>query len=128
MKILLVDDEKDFLEIMGTRIRGWGCDLIKASDGKKALKALKTEAPDIVILDYMMPDMSGVEVLKEIRKINKTIPVIMFTAYPNMKTMEDTERLGISAFVPKLSAYTDTVNSLKVAVGIASKNLGTDNK
>lgn len=123
VKILLVDDELDFLEAMGTRLESWGYNPLKASNGKDALLTLEKETPDIIILDYMMPDMSGVSVLKEIRKKGLSVPVIMFTAYPDMKVMDDSERLGISAFVHKLSTHVDTLTALKSAINIAKKNL-----
>jgi CheY-like chemotaxis protein len=123
LKILLVDDELDFLEIMSVRIKDWGYDFVKATGGKDALEKIKLEEPDIIILDYMMPDMSGEAVLERIRRTDAKIPVIMFTAYPNMKIMNSAERLGINAFVPKLSAHTDTLKALKSAVNIAKRNL-----
>ena len=123
IKILLVDDEVDFLELIGRRIEEWGYDLIKATTGKEAVNAVKDKLLDIVILDYMLPDMDGVSTLKKIRKIDKKIPVIMFTAYPNSKIMKDTEKLDISAFIPKLSAYSDVASSLKAAIEMAGKRL-----
>lgn len=123
-KILLVDDEVDFLEIMGVRIESWGYDLIKASNGKEAIDAVMSKTPDIVILDYIMPDMDGIEVLKQIRKIDNKIPVIMFTAHPDMKSMKGAEELGIIVYTPKLSAYIDTQLSLKQAIRMAEKRLG----
>lgn len=123
IKILLVDDEPDFLELIGRKIEKWGYDLIKATTGKEAVNAVRNKLSDIVILDYMMPDMDGVSALKKIRKINKKIPVIMFTAYPNPKTMEDTKKLNISAFIPKLSEYSDVASSLKSAIEMAEKRL-----
>jgi len=119
-KILLVDDEADFLEIMGTRIEEWGHTLFKASDGKQAVESLKSNNPDIIILDYMMPQMDGIATLKQIRKINKDIPVIMFTAYPEKPT-ESIADLDISAFIPKLSTYSDVQTSLKTAIDMIEK-------
>jgi two-component system response regulator (stage 0 sporulation protein F) len=123
LKILLVDDELDFLEVIGARIEGWGYVVFKASGGKEALLLIKKENPDIVVLDYMMPDMSGLLVLEKMRNAGSTAEVIIFTAYPNMKLMENAEELGIAAFIPKLSAYADTVGSLRVALNLAEKKL-----
>ncbi len=123
LKILLVDDEADFLETMGSIIKGWGYDLITAVSGKKAIDAVMAQKADIVILDYMMPEMDGVITLKEIRKINKEIPVIMFTAHPDIKIMKGAEKLGVSAFIPKLSAYSDVQSGLKAALDMAGKKL-----
>ena len=81
LKILLVDDEEEFCTLMGVRIINWGYDFIKASSGKEALDILKSQNPDIIILDYMMPEMDGVATLKEIRagKFALITPVITFT-------------------------------------------------
>ncbi len=123
LKILLVDDEADFLETMGAIIKGWGYDLITAVSGKKAIDAVMAQKADIVILDYMMPGMDGVITLKEIRKMDKEIPVIMFTAHPDIKIMKGAEKLGVSAFIPKLSAYSDVQSGLKAALDMAGKKL-----
>ena len=123
LKILIVDDEPDFLELMALRISNWGCTVLKASGGRAAITIVKEEKPDIMVLDYMMPEMDGVATLKEIRKFDKKLPVIMFTAYPNTKTMEDTDKLGIHAFIPKLSAYSEVVPALKSAIEMIEKKL-----
>ncbi len=123
LKILLVDDELDFLEMFGQRIRFWGYELIEASSGIEAVEALKGKSPDIIILDYMMPQMDGIDTLKEIRKVNKDIPVIMFTACPEAKAMESAERLGVSSFIPKLSVYSNSDANLKAAIGMVEKKM-----
>ena len=122
-KVLLVDDEVDIIKVIGARIRSWDYELIEAKNGKEALELIQAKQPDLVVLDYMLPDMDGVAVLKSIRKINKEIPVIMFTAHPNSMSMHETEKLGISAYVAKLSVYLDTQSLLRVAIDMAFKKL-----
>ncbi|MFA6320368.1 MAG: response regulator [Candidatus Omnitrophota bacterium] len=121
--ILLVDDEPDFLEIMSAVIRGWSYNVITASGGAEAIGIMKVKKPDIVILDYIMPDMDGIAVLKEMRKTDKNTPVIMFTAHPNMKVIKGTEKLSISAFIPKLSTYSDVSSSLRSTIEMIIKSL-----
>ena len=123
-KILLVDDERDFLTLMGERIRTWGYDLIEASSGKEAIDAVKSKNAEAVILDYVMPDMDGIATLKEIRKLDNKIPVIMLTAHPDEKSIAGTEKLGVSAFIPKLSAHSDAQANLKTALDMALKQKG----
>ena len=123
LKILLVDDETDFRKTMGAIIEGWGYDLIEAPNGKEAIDALKKEKPAIIILDYLMPGMDGIVTLKEIRGIDKKIPVIMFTAHPDIKVIEGSGNLGVSAFIPKLSVHSDTQFALKTAIDMVEKKL-----
>ncbi|MDD4955961.1 MAG: response regulator, partial [Candidatus Omnitrophica bacterium] len=104
MKVIMVDDNIDFLEVIGERIKGWGYNLIRATSGREALKLIKLEEPCAVILDYKMPNMDGVSTLEELRKDYPDLPVIIFTAYPTQDVMKDTEKLGINAFIPKLSS------------------------
>lgn len=129
IKVLLVDDQEDFLEVMGVRIKSWGYDLIRALNGKEAIQAVKTKQPDIVILDYIMPVMDGVETLKEIRKVDKDLPVIMFTAHPDMKVQQEVKQLKVSAFIPKLSVYSEVQACLRTALDMTEKKLkkGTKN-
>jgi CheY-like chemotaxis protein len=122
MKVVMVDDNIDFLEVVGDRIKGWGYDLSRATNGKEAIALIRAEKPCAVILDYKMPDMNGVSTLEEIRKINPDMPVIMFTAYPTEDVMKDAERLGINAFIPKLSANTDTIKSLKATLDLIKQS------
>jgi len=126
IKVLLVDDEMDLILIMGKRIREWGYDLMEALNGKDALGVIKSKHPDIIILDYMMPDMDGIATLKEIRKLSSDIPVIMFTAFPDKQSIEGTEKLGVSAYIPKLSMFPTGESALKTALKMAEKKLNIE--
>ena len=111
IKVLIVDDEVDYLSLMQERIEFWGYEVIQAQDGKTALVMIKEKFPDIVILDYLMPGMDGITVLKEIRKFDKKIPVIMFTAHADIKNIKGAQELGVSAFIPKLSSYSTDIEA-----------------
>ena len=123
LRVLLVDDEDDILKLIGIRIRSWGYDFVEAKNGKEGIEAVKNKMADIVVLDFMLPDLDGVAVLKKIRQINKKIPVIMFTAYPSGQAMHDVQNLNITAFVAKLSVTADTNELLKAAIDIGAKKL-----
>lgn len=122
LKVLLVDDDESILEAVGERIKSWDYDLLTASDGNQALEAISSNNFDIIILDYRMPEKDGIATLKEIRKLNKDIPVIMFTAYPDEKSIKGAENLGVTAFIPKVSAYADTQAALRTALNMAAKD------
>ena len=113
LKILLIDDEPDFLRIMGLHIKSWGYELVTASSGEDGIAAVKCDKPDVVILDYVMPDMDGIKVLKQIRKIDSSLPVIMFTANPDIKSIKGSKKLGVNAYVPKFCLYTNMPSAVK---------------
>lgn len=69
IKILLVDDEQDILEIIGYNLSQEGYQVITASDGKEAVQKAQKELPNLIILDVMMPEMDGMEACEHIRKI-----------------------------------------------------------
>tara|TARA_Y100000814_G_scaffold105453_1_gene74168 strand:+ start:770 stop:1456 length:687 start_codon:yes stop_codon:yes gene_type:complete len=94
-KILIVEDEKDIRDLIIYSLEGKGYQTISADDGEKAIKMLKENKPDLVILDWMLPSVSGLEICRSIRRdINtKNIPIIMLTA----KITEEDKVLGLDS-------------------------------
>ena len=78
-KILVVDDEERMVRFIRLNLEHDGFVVIEAFDGKQALQRLRDATPDLILLDVMMPDLNGLEVLEMIREIT-TVPVIMLTA------------------------------------------------
>jgi DNA-binding response OmpR family regulator len=81
MKILVVDDEKNILKLYKAELEDEGYDIVTANSGKEALDVFRQENPDLVTLDIMMPDIDGIQVLRQLKQENPQIPVIMLTAY-----------------------------------------------
>jgi len=81
-KILVVDDEPDAVELVEFNLRGAGFDVITAGNGDEALKKARTFAPDLILLDLMLPEVDGLEVCKILRRDPATsaVPIIMLTA------------------------------------------------
>ncbi len=81
-KILVVDDEKDLVEVLLKRLRAHGYEAVSAADGEEALRIIKKERLDLIILDIMMPVMDGTELAEILRDDPKTknIPLIFVTA------------------------------------------------
>jgi CheY-like chemotaxis protein/MinD-like ATPase involved in chromosome partitioning or flagellar assembly len=94
-KILVVDDDLDSLKLIGLMLQRSGYEVVAASAGSQALQKATAERPNLIILDVMMPDMSGLEVCRRLRKLPDTqnIPIIMFTA----KTLIDDKVAGFEA-------------------------------
>ena len=81
IKVLVVDDESDFRQLMTFWLESKKYSVIASSNGRDAIGMVKKDKPDIVFLDLMMPEMDGIQTLKQIRKVNKDIPVIIISAY-----------------------------------------------
>ncbi|OGP67807.1 MAG: DNA-binding response regulator [Deltaproteobacteria bacterium RBG_16_44_11] len=81
-KILVIDDEKDIVELIRYNLKNEGFSVIQAFDGETAIKMAKTQKPDLLILDLMLPGMNGIDVCKAIRANQETahLPIIMLTA------------------------------------------------
>ena len=81
-KILIVDDEKDIVDLISYNLEKDGFTTVKAYDGEFALQIIKTQKPDLIILDLMLPKMNGLHVCKSVRRNPETagLPIIMLTA------------------------------------------------
>ncbi len=80
-KILIVEDDKELSKIMQLELSHEGFETTTAEDGRSALEKLQSEQPDLVLLDVMLPRLSGLEVLRKIRnEIDEDLPVILVTA------------------------------------------------
>ncbi len=93
-KVLLVDDEKDFLETMSERMQAREMNVTTTTSPKEALKKVQEESYDAVILDLMMPEMDGLETLKELKKRNPDIQVILLTGHATVQKGVEAMKLG----------------------------------
>ena len=80
LKVLLVDDEQDIVEVIQDRLEAYGFTVVSAGTGIEALKKLSVEKFNGIFLDIKMPEMGGLEALEEIRKRDRNIPIIIITA------------------------------------------------
>jgi DNA-binding response OmpR family regulator len=88
-KVLIVDDEKDFLDIMAERLEARDMDVSTATSAEDALAMVRTESYDAVIMDFMMPEMDGFTALKRFKETRPDIPIILLTAnVPEEKCIE----------------------------------------
>ena len=88
-KVLLVDDEKDFLDIMAERMGARGMDISTTTSAETALKMVQTESYDVVIMDFLMPEMDGFRALKLFKETRPDVQIILLTAnVPEEKCIE----------------------------------------
>ncbi len=100
-KILIVDDEPFNLDLLEQELTDRGYALERANNGTEALAKVESSQPDLVLLDYQMPDMNGLEVLKEIRNSGNDVPIIMITAYGTIERAVQAMKEGAYDFIPK---------------------------
>lgn len=115
-KIMVVDDEKDLLILMKEILENEKFEVITAQSGAECLKKLKTVKPDLILLDMMMPKMSGYEVIENIRKNPKTKDIkIAFLTVTRMSedSLYKLSKFNISDYITKPFDVSDAVSRVK---------------
>jgi DNA-binding response OmpR family regulator len=100
-RVLIVDDEPDFVEVIREFLQERGFEALVAYSGPEALQKVKDERPHIVFLDIRMPGMGGLEVLRKIREIDREVGVIMLTAVDDPETGRQSLLLGAFDYLVK---------------------------
>jgi len=114
-RVLIVDDEKDFVEIFALRLEEAGERVSSAHSGKECLKILSEKEIDVVILDIRMPGMDGIETLKEIKKGYPLVEVIMLTGHGTTETAVEGMKLGAFDYLIKPADFNDLAVKLEGA-------------
>ncbi|ETR72696.1 MAG: hypothetical protein OMM_07378 [Candidatus Magnetoglobus multicellularis str. Araruama] len=99
--ILIVDDEPSIVQSLKGILSDEGFAVLSASNGYEALKVIEKESPDLVLLDVWMPGIDGIETLKEIKKDNQHIQVIIITGHGTIDTAVKATKLGAYDFIEK---------------------------
>lgn len=122
--ILAVDDESDVLLIVKTALQAEGYNVVTAPDGPDALKTAHDEKPDLILLDVMMPDMDGFEVLDKLRDDDVTcqIPVIMLTGLTERERKRSAIERGTKYYITKPFDFQDLISKVRLAIEDAESN------
>jgi DNA-binding NtrC family response regulator len=100
-KVLLVDDEKDYLETMSERMQTRGMEVTTAGSAKEALAIIEKESFDAIVLDFQMPEMDGFEALKKIKAKRPESQIILLTGYATIEKGVEAIKIGASDFLEK---------------------------
>ena len=114
IKILLVDDEKQFVDTLAERLAMLGFSARVAYDGPQALKAVE-EPTDVIVLDLRMPGMDGFEVLRSVKKSNPQVQVIILTGHGGDAEEQTAYRMGAYNFLKKPMDIDELLNSIRMA-------------
>ncbi len=102
-KILIVDDEPGIVRLLSMRLKAKGYDIFEAYDGLECVQIAEKEVPDLILLDFKMPLMSGLVAFEKLIQldITKNIPVVFMTAYPKLEVKNQVVFMGAKGFISK---------------------------
>lgn len=100
-RILIVDDEEDICSMLSDFLNDSGYETFKAATGMEALRYVKEVRPHLILLDIRMPEISGIEILRQVRTIDQSVGVIMITGYHDVEIAQEALKLGACDFVTK---------------------------
>ncbi len=114
-RLLLVDDEKGFVDVLTNRLGRRGIQAVKAYSGTEALQALREAKFDVMVLDLKMQDLDGIEVLKIVRKMAPELPVIILTGHGSRTAAEDGMTLGAFDYLTKPCELNELMEKISLA-------------
>jgi two-component system response regulator PilR (NtrC family) len=126
MRVLIVDDEEVLRDVLDAVLRREGFDIVTASTGEEALSLLDTEEIDLIILDVMLPGISGIDAMRAIRISNPTLPVIIITAFSSIDGAIDAMKQGAFHYIPKPFKNEEVV--LTVNKALEQRRLSRENE
>ncbi len=117
-KILIVEDDESFYNVCATAIKLKGYDVVHVSDGSQAIERIQSESPDLVLLDIVLPGMSGLDILQNLKEMEETknIRVIMLTNFGTDANVDKAIELGAEDYIMK---YNVVPHELAERVAIA---------
>lgn len=111
-KVLVVDDQYGIRVLVKELFSKYPLKVLQAANGMQALEMVQIERPDLILLDMKMPGMDGLEILRRLKKMDKTLKVIMMTAYGELDMVEEATKLGALAHFTKPFDIEDLCNEV----------------
>jgi DNA-binding NtrC family response regulator len=114
-KILIIDDEKDFLDIIAERIHARGMDVSTTTSAEDAIHMVEEESFDVVIMDFMMPGMNGFQTLKAIKEKKPKVHIILLTGNVLEEMRIEAKNIGVLDVIEKPPDLQDLIQKIKKA-------------
>ncbi len=115
IRLLLVDDEKDFIGMLSQRLETRGLDVTTASNGGEAVDLIREREFDVIVLDVLMPGKDGISTLKEIKELKPLVQVIMLTGHATVETAIEGMKRGAYDYLMKPTEMKDLVEKITKA-------------
>jgi len=122
-ELLVVDDEKDMCRMISSFLTDEGYRVDKAYDGGQAIKKISAKGYDLMILDYKLPDMTGINLLAEVRRMDPELKVIMISAYGSSHVKAMAKHHGVKTFLDKPFDLTRLTKAVKIALDKKGQNV-----
>lgn len=115
IKVLLVDNEEDFVTTLSDRIKEYRFESDTALSGEQAIELVTNQVPDVMVLDFKMPGINGLEVLRMVKKMDHHIQVIILTGHGSTQDRLAAISLGAFAFMEKPVDFDELVRTIRAA-------------
>ncbi len=116
-KVLIVDDEKEIGLALANLMQRVGLTALRAEDGESSLQSIRTEHPDVLIADYRMPGMDGMELLRRAKHLDADLPVIMITGFAEVRGAVNAIRAGAHDYLAKPFNHQEVIQTVLRALG-----------
>ncbi len=115
IKLLLVDDEKGYVNVLYNRLNKRGLDVTKTYGGSEAIQALRKQDFDVAVLDLKMEDMDGIEVLKILKKMDPVLEIVMLTGHGSKKAAKEGIECGAFDYLTKPCELEELLSKIREA-------------
>lgn len=126
LKVLIVDDNKTNLKILTHYLKYYKFDITKAENAKQALEIMETKEFDLILSDYCMPELDGLDFAKRVNEINANIPIIILSSRMNITECRKANIPNIRGYLAKPIRKNDLVNCILIVMGKKSEDIVTD--
>src|SRR3954469_20757095 len=115
-RVLVIEDQEDLAALYESALSSEGFDVSKAYTGEEGFALFEDRGADVVVLDMTLPEMHGVQTLRQIRGLNANVPVVVVTGETSDETRQQCERLGVQEYIAKPADHDQILSALRRAL------------